>query len=110
MLLLFIAMVLYWARALQSASSLNFFARDYVKAPFNFTLYRSANPLYILMLVPMVALLWPWLDKRGINPSTPLKFGIGLLLAALSYGMMPYATRYLLMSDGRISWWPHPGS
>ena len=106
MLLLFIAMVLYWAWALQSASSLNFFARDYVKAPFNFTLYQSANPLYILILAPVVALLWPWLGKRGVNPSTPRKFGIGLLLVALSYGVMLYAARYMLMSDGRISWWP----
>ncbi|MGH8283591.1 MAG: peptide MFS transporter [Gammaproteobacteria bacterium] len=106
MLLLFIAMVLYWAWALQSASSLNFFARDYVKAPFNFTLYQSANPLYILILAPFIAMLWPWLDKRGINPSTPRKFGIGLLLVALSYGVMLYAARYLVLPDGRITWWP----
>jgi POT family proton-dependent oligopeptide transporter len=101
MLLLFIAMVVYWAWALQSASSLNFFARDYVK-----TLYQSANPLVILIIAPVLALCWPWLDKRGINPSTPRKFGIGLLLVALSYGVMLYAARYARMSDGRITWWP----
>lgn len=106
MLLLFIAMVLFWAWSLQSASSLNFFARDYVKAPFNFTLYQSANPLYILIFAPVLALLWPWLDRRGINPSTPRKFGIGLLLVALSYGIMLYASRYMVMPDGRITWWP----
>ncbi len=106
MLLLFIALVLFWSWSLQSASSLNFFARDYVNAPFNFTWYQSANPLYILIFAIPIALLWPWLDKRGINPSTPRKFGIGLLLVALSYGVMLYATRFMVMSDGRITWWP----
>lgn len=106
MLLLFIALVLFWAWSLQSASSLNFFAREYVDAPFNFTLYQSANPLYILILAIPIAILWPWLDKRGINPSTPRKFGIGLLLVALGYGVMLGATHFLLRPDGHITWWP----
>ncbi|MDE2459987.1 MAG: peptide MFS transporter [Gammaproteobacteria bacterium] len=106
MLLLFIALVLFWAWSLQSASSLNFFARDYVDAPFNFTWYQSANPLYILIFAIPISILWPWLEKRGINPSTPRKFGIGLLLVALSYGVLLCATRFLVMGDGHISWWP----
>lgn len=106
MLLLFIALVLFWAWSLQSASSLNFFARDYVDAPFNFTLYQSANPLYILILAVPISILWPWLDRRGINPSTPRKFGIGLLLVALSYGVMLGATHFLIGPDGHITWWP----
>ena len=106
MLLLFIALVLFWAWSLQSASSLNFFARDYVDAPFNFTWYQSANPLYILIFAIPISILWPWLDKQGINPSTPRKFGIGLLLVALSYGVLLYATRFLVMGDGHITWWP----
>lgn len=106
MFLLFIAMLLFWAWSLQSASSMNFFARDYVRAPFNFTDYQSANPLYILIFAPLMALLWPWLDKHHANPSTPRKFGIGLLLVALSYGVMLLAARYLVTGDGRMSWWP----
>ncbi|MGA9421331.1 MAG: oligopeptide:H+ symporter [Rhodanobacteraceae bacterium] len=106
MLLLFVAMVLFWALSLQGATSLNFFARDYVRAPFDFTLFQSANPLYILILAPLLALLWPWLDRRGINPSTPRKFGIGLLLVALSYGVMVYAAAHLIGADSRVPWWP----
>jgi POT family proton-dependent oligopeptide transporter len=106
MLLLFVAMVLFWALSLQGATSLNFFARDYVRAPFDFTLFQSANPLYILIFAPLLAFLWPWLDRRGINPSTPRKFGIGLLLVALGYGVMVYAPAHLVGADGRVPWWP----
>jgi len=106
MLLLFVAMVLFWAWSLQGATSLNFFARDHVRAPFDFSWFQSANPLYILVFAPLLAMLWPWLDKRGVNPSTPRKFGIGLLLVALSYGAMAYAIAHLAGSDGRTPWWP----
>ncbi|HVB83833.1 MAG TPA: oligopeptide:H+ symporter [Rhodanobacteraceae bacterium] len=104
MLLLFAANIVFWALSLQGATSLNFFARDYVSAPFNFALFQSANPLFILMFAPVMAVLWPWLDRRAINPSTPRKFGIGLLLVALSYGVVAYAVHHLTGADGRVSW------
>ncbi|MBS0432547.1 MAG: hypothetical protein JSS21_09120 [Proteobacteria bacterium] len=114
LLLLFIAMVMFWAMSLLSASALNFFARDHV-APlwqgrvlglsWDFTLFQSVNPLYILIFAPFVAMLWPSLDKRGINPSTPRKFGIGLLLVALGYGVLLYAVDYLRLPDGRVAAW-----
>lgn len=114
LLLLFIAMVLFWAMSLLSASALNFFARDHV-APlwqgrvlglaWDFTLFQSVNPLYILVFAPFVAMLWPLLDKRGINPSTPRKFGIGLLLVALGYGVLLYAVDYLRLPDGKVAAW-----
>ncbi|HET8941662.1 MAG TPA: peptide MFS transporter [Rudaea sp.] len=106
MLLLFAANILFWALSFQGATSLNFFARDYVSAPFDFTLFQSANPLYILIFAPVLALLWPWLDRRKFNPSTPRKFGIGLLLVALSYGVMVYAAHHFIAANGRMPWWP----
>ena len=107
LLLLFVALVLFWAFSLQGVTSLNFFARDFVNAPFgfNFTVFQSFNPLYILIFAPVLALLWPWLDKRGKDPSTPRKFGIGLLLVALSYGVTAWAIRQFGGPDIRLGWW-----
>lgn len=104
MLLLFAANIVFWALSLQGATSLNFFARDYVRSPFDFTLFQSANPLFILALAPVLAALWPWLDRRRANPSTPRKFGIGLLLVAASYGVMVYAIHHMRGADGRLPW------
>lgn len=107
LLLLFVALVLFWAFSLQGVTSLNFFARDYVTSPFgfSFTVFQSFNPLYILIFAPVLALLWPWLDRRGKDPSTPRKFGIGLLLVALSYGVTAWAIRDSGGSHVRLGWW-----
>ncbi len=104
LLLLLIALVLFWAFSLQGVTSLNFFARDYVDAPFDYTLFQSANPLYILIFAVPLALLWPWLNRRGKDPSTPRKFGIGLLLVALSYGLMAAGIRFATGADGKVGW------
>jgi proton-dependent oligopeptide transporter, POT family len=85
-------------------TSRSFFARDHVRAPFDYTLFQSANPLYILLFAPLLALLWPWLRRRDRDPSTPRKFGIGLLLVSLSYGLMAAGIRYGIGAQGKVSW------
>lgn len=115
LLLLFVALIVFWALSMLSASALNFFARDYV-APlwrgqllglfaWNYLSFQSANPLYILVFAIFVAMLWPWLDKHDINPSTPRKFGIGLLVIALGYGVLWYAIAHLQLPDGKVAAW-----
>jgi len=106
LLVLFVGLVVFWALSLQGVTSLNFLARDYVDAPWDFSWFQSANPLFILVFAPFLAMLWPWLERRGRDPSTPRKFGIGVLLVALSYGVLVYAIDHLQGADGRIGWWP----
>ncbi|MDE2304471.1 MAG: peptide MFS transporter [Gammaproteobacteria bacterium] len=103
MLLLFAANIVFWALSLQGATSLNFFARDHVAAPFDFSVFQSLNPLYILFLAPLMAWLWPWLGRTGRDPSTPRKFGIGLAFVALSYGVVWYAASRLHPGT-KVSW------
>jgi POT family proton-dependent oligopeptide transporter len=47
--------------------------------------YQSVNPLGILLFGPVFAALWVWLDRRKLNPSTPMKFAWGLYLLGLAF-------------------------
>ncbi|MGH8396717.1 MAG: hypothetical protein ACRETA_00525 [Gammaproteobacteria bacterium] len=76
-----------------------------MNAPFNFTLFQSANPLFILIFAPVLAMLWPWLEKRGQDPSSSRKFGIGLLLVALSYGVTAWAIYHFGAANGKVGWY-----
>ena len=40
---------------------------------------------FVVLLAPVFAWLWPWLEARGRNPSKPAKSAIGLLFAALAF-------------------------
>lgn len=104
MLLLFLANILFWALFEQAGSSLNFLAKDFVDAPFNFSLFQSFNAFFIIALAPVFALLWPWLDKQNINPSIPRKFSLALIGVGLGFYVLVLAIRGT--ADGqKLSWW-----
>lgn len=103
MLILFFANILFWALFEQAGSSLNFFARDYVDSPFNFTLFQSFNALFIIVLAPVMASLWPWLDSRNVNPSIPRKFAIALMSVGLGFFVLVLAIRGV-GEQGKVLW------
>ena len=105
MFILFSANILFWALFEQAGASLNFLARDYVNAPFNFTLFQSANPLFILLLAPVFAALWPKLDKLNMNPSIPRKFAIALIGLAAGFALLVFAIKNFLGDDGKLGWY-----
>ncbi len=57
-------------------------------ATFPATWFQSANPLFIITLAPIFAWFWIFLDRKRLQPSTPVKFGIGLLLVSSSFLVM----------------------
>jgi proton-dependent oligopeptide transporter, POT family len=54
---------------------------------------QSINPLFIIVFAPVVGALWVRLATKGMNPSAPLKFGIGLVLLGLGFVVMVFASR-----------------
>jgi POT family proton-dependent oligopeptide transporter len=103
MLLLFLAKILFWGMFEQAGSSLNFFAKDHVDAPFDFTVFQSANPVFIILMAPLFAWLWPVLEKRRINPSIPRKFGIAVILVAIGFSTLVWSIKTLAV-DGFVPW------
>jgi Dipeptide/tripeptide permease len=48
-------------------------------------LFQSFNPLFIVTLTPIVMAFFAWLNKKGIEPSTPKKIGFGMIIAAAAF-------------------------
>ena len=47
--------------------------------------FQALNAGYIVIFAPILAWLWIWLAKKGREPSTPVKFAIGVFLAGLGF-------------------------
>jgi POT family proton-dependent oligopeptide transporter len=54
---------------------------------------QAANPIYILVFGVVFTMLWPFLAERGIDPSTPVKFGLGLLQLGLGFVAVWYGAQ-----------------
>jgi len=53
--------------------------------PISPEVFQSFNPLFIVALTPLVMGFFDKLNKKGLEPSTPRKIGIGMIIAALGF-------------------------
>lgn len=91
--ILFAAAAVFWAGFEQHGSSFNLVAQqltDTELAGFDFpsTWFQSLNPLYIIAFAGFFAWLWVALSRRNLEPSSPLKFGFGLILLGAGFAVM----------------------
>jgi POT family proton-dependent oligopeptide transporter len=105
-IILFLGISMFWSGFEQAGSSLNLFAYRYTQLEFGWvSIYSSwllsLNSLFIIIFAPFFAWTWIWLGKRQLNPSTPAKFGLGLVLLAVGFGMMIIAS--MIVASGELA-------
>ncbi|HEV8079412.1 MAG TPA: peptide MFS transporter, partial [Chitinophagaceae bacterium] len=90
-LVMIVFSIVFWAVYEQNAGSMNLLAeRNSQMTIFGIDLPElSVNnflpPGWVIVLTLLVAPLWPWLNKRGKEPSTPLKFAISFIFLGIGF-------------------------
>lgn len=56
--------------------------------------FQSVNAVFILIFGLILTTLWSFLAARRIEPSTPLKFALGLIQLALGFGALWYGAQH----------------
>ena len=72
----------------------------------NTELFQSVNPLWVVLLTPLVVAFFAFLRRRNLEPSTASKIGWGLFVSALSTLVMVWAVS--ICQNGEIkasAWW-----
>ena len=82
--------LMFWALFEQAGSSLNILTdrgvdRSLLGWIVPASMFQSLNALFIFTLAPFFAMLWIALAKRNMEPSTPLKFAIGIIFVGLGF-------------------------
>jgi proton-dependent oligopeptide transporter, POT family len=94
--LFFLAAALFWSLFEQAGSTLTLFAeRDTRTSVFGWTFptswFQSMNSFFVWTLAPVFAWLWMTLGPR--EPSTPIKFSLGLLSVGAGFGVLVVAAQ-----------------
>ncbi len=85
-LFLILTSIIFWALFEQAGSSLNLFTDRHVdRQGVEASMFQSINAIYIILLAPLFAAMWQWLGRKGAEPSTPLKFGLGIVQVGLGF-------------------------
>jgi POT family proton-dependent oligopeptide transporter len=99
LMFLILTTVVFWALFEQSAGSMTLFADRVVdrtagNVTFTAAQFGSLNAGFIMLLALPFAALWVWLAKRNLEPSTPVKFGLGIIQAGLGFGALVLGAQF----------------
>jgi POT family proton-dependent oligopeptide transporter len=64
--------------------------------PFQPQMFQHFNPFFIVALTPLIVGLFGWLNRRGKEPSSPRKIGIGMLMTAGAYTILVIGSLHLM--------------
>ena len=109
MLIIFAFNVLFWCFFEQAGSSFNFLAQNIVNRDFGgwtFPVgwFQSVNSIAIITMAPLLA--WLWVKLGSNNPSSPRKFGLGLLFNSLAFLLLMFALSSLVDPQSlKIPFW-----
>ncbi|MFT4247301.1 MAG: oligopeptide:H+ symporter [Pseudomonas sp.] len=88
------------------ALMLVFLVRDCIVLPQTAGSLTYLGALFLVLLAPLFAAVWAWLDRRGADPAKPVKSAFGLLLAGLSFVPLALAAQQVGASGQMASvWW-----
>jgi proton-dependent oligopeptide transporter, POT family len=93
LMVLTVSSVVFWALFEQSAASMTLYAdrvlaRNILGWELNASQFGSLNAFFIFLFAPLFAWLWMFLGRRGLEPSTPVKFALGIAQAGLGFGAL----------------------
>ena len=101
--------IVFWMGFEQSGGTLNLFAdKETNRTMFGYdipaSVFQAVNPVFIITLAPVFAVLWTHLARLKFPLPSVAKQGIGLVLLAAAFGMMYLASEEA--KSGPVSpWW-----
>jgi POT family proton-dependent oligopeptide transporter len=110
MIALFIGCAMFWAGFEQAGASFNLFAdRHTDRNLFGWDMpagvLQAVNPLLIIIFAPVFAAIWVNLGRRNLDPSSPAKFGLGLILMGTGFLVMFVAASYVVQGERVLPTW-----
>jgi POT family proton-dependent oligopeptide transporter len=97
----------FWAFYEQMGSSLNLFAdrmvnRVVIGREIPSSMFQSLPSVFVILLAPFFSALWLSLGRRGLEPSTPVKFSLAIAQLALAFLVLAFGTT-LVHGHGKVA-------
>lgn len=98
--------IMFWSFYEQMGSSLNLYSdrlvnRSIFGREVQASQLQALPPIFVIVLAPLFSMLWTALGERRLNPNTPVKFSMGLVLIGAAF-FMPVIGAELAGSGNKI--------
>ncbi len=99
LIVLTLSSVVFWALFEQASASMTLYAdrvmdRNILGVELTASQFGSLNAFFIFLFAPLFAWLWMQLSRRNLEPSTPVKFALGIAQAGLGFGALVWGATH----------------
>ncbi|MBI5624715.1 MAG: peptide MFS transporter [Elusimicrobia bacterium] len=93
LVIIYSIVIVFWMVFHQNGSTLTYWADENTAWNVSGTISNAINPFWVVTLTFPLVWFWKWLDRRGLEPSTPTKMAFGMLLTGLSFLVLFWAAK-----------------
>ena len=102
--------IVYWAIYEQQGNTMQLWAENNTNWTFfgvnlPSTWYQAFNPAMIFIFSPLLMIFWAWQNKKGKEPSSTVKMGMGCIISGLGFVVMVLAAKVIGPQEkGSLLW------
>jgi POT family proton-dependent oligopeptide transporter len=93
LLVIFAIVVVFWMVFHQNGTTITYWGNENTNWKVTGIISNAINPGWVILLTFPVIAFWRWLDKKGLEPSTPTKMVFGMVLTACAFLVFFVAAR-----------------
>ncbi len=85
LIVIFLIVIVFWMVFHQNSTTITYWGDENTDWKVSGIISNSINPGWVLVLTFPLVFFWRWLDKKGLEPRTPTKMVIGMVMTALAF-------------------------
>jgi proton-dependent oligopeptide transporter, POT family len=93
LVVVFAVVVVFWMVFHQNGTTITYWADENTDWNVRGIISNAINPAWVILLTPPLIAFWKWLDRKGMEPGTPMKMVFGMALTALAFLVLFFAAR-----------------
>jgi POT family proton-dependent oligopeptide transporter len=93
LIVIYLIVIVFWMVFHQNGSTLTYWADKNTDWNVTGTISNAINPFWVVTLTFPLVWFWKWLDRRGLEPSTPAKMTMGMALCGVAFFILYFAAK-----------------
>lgn len=85
LIVIFLIVIVFWMVFHQNSTTITYWGNENTDWQVSGIISNSINPGWVILLTFPLITFWAWLDRKGLEPSTPTKMVIGMVMVSLAF-------------------------
>ncbi len=94
LIVVYAIVIVFWMVFHQNGSTLTYWANENTDWKVTGIISNAINPGWVILLTFPLVWFWGWLDRKGLEPSTPTKMAFGMLLTGLAFLILYFGAKF----------------